>query len=125
MDNFQIKVQAVSSKKEIRGIRFRQHRPTKVLLDDWEHSQEVESEELREKYERTFREVFCKIGNKETNMEVIGTILHKKSLLSNIIKRLDFDSTIYPAILDWSERSDLWQKSVSYTHLTLPTILLV
>ena len=121
VDGFDCKLQAVSAKKEIRGIRFREFRPTKILIDDFEHSQEVESEEIREKYENIFREVFSKIGNKETNIKVIGTVLHKRSLLQTIIKRPDYSSKVYPAILEWSERQDLWDRWKDiYTDLDDP-----
>ena len=119
--DFRAKIQAVSAKKEIRGVKFGAHRPTKILIDDFEHSQEVESEEIREKYFNIFSEVFSKIGNKDTNIEVVGTILHKRSLLSGILKRADYKSAKHPAILEWSEREDLWQKwREIYTDLDNP-----
>lgn len=101
---------AVGSKKEIRGIRFGAARPSKVILDDFEHSTEVENEEIRDKYESTFKDVLSKIGNKKTNIEVIGTILHKKSLLSKILKNPKYKAKTYKAVESWAENKALWQK---------------
>lgn len=109
-DGNQIKVQAVSSKKEIRGYRFGASRPSKIVIDDFEHSQEVESEDLRDKYMRTYSEVFSKLGTKKTNIDVVGTVLHQDSMLKKIIKNPTYDARVYKAISAWSKRKDLWGK---------------
>ncbi len=108
--NHQIRFLAVGSKTEIRGIRFGSARPSKIILDDYEHSTEVENEEIRQKYENTFKDVFSKIGNKSTNIEIIGTILHKKSLLVQILKNPRYESQTYKSIISWAEDKTLWEK---------------
>lgn len=101
---------AVGSKTEIRGIRFGASRPSKVILDDYEHSTEVENEEIRDKYEANFKDVFSKIGNKNTNIEVIGTVLHRKALLVKILKNPRYSGKTYKAIISWAENKELWNK---------------
>jgi len=108
--NHKVRFIAVGSKKEIRGARFGSARPSKIIIDDFEHSTEVENEEIRDKYENTFKDVFSKIGNKKTNIEVIGTILHKKSLLAKILKNPKYTAHKYKAIESWAIRKDLWNK---------------
>jgi len=101
---------ALGSKTEIRGIRFGAARPSKVVCDDVEHSTEVDNEEIRTKMQDWHNDVISKIGNKETNIEYIGTVLHRDSLLANILKNPKYESRRYKAIISWADRKDLWEK---------------
>lgn len=105
-----IMVQAFSSGAEMRGIRYKEHRPSKVVLDDAEHSEEVFNEELRAKHRDWFFEVISNIGDEQTNIELVGTVLHKDSLLMNLAKNPAYNSKIYKAIISWSDRQDLWDQ---------------
>ena len=105
-----IRLLALGSKTEIRGIRFGDSRPTKVLCDDLEHSIEVENEEIRDKYEALFADVISKVGTKHTNIDVIGTILHRKALLVKILRNPAYSSRQYKAVISWADRKDLWEK---------------
>jgi len=103
---------------EIRGVRVGPDRPSKIVADDMEHSEEVNNEELRQKYFDWFFQVISKVGNKFTNIHVIGTILHPDSLLVGLTKNAAYDSKIYKAIISWSARQDLWNEwTKQYTNL--------
>ena len=102
--------QAVGAGAEIRGIRFGEARPSKIIVDDCEHSEEVLNEEIRRKYEEWYFDVVCKIGDERTNIEFIGTILHDESLLSKLLKNPGYEPRLYRAVISWSEREDLWSK---------------
>ncbi len=103
---------------EIRGVREREHRPSKIVADDMEHSEEVLNEDIRKKYEDWFFQVISKVGNKFTNIHVIGTILHPESLLIGLTKNPGYESKIYKAIISWSSRQDLWNEWTKiYTNL--------
>lgn len=39
----------------------------------------------------------------------MGTILHKKSLLSNILKNARYTGKLYKSVISWATRTDLWQ----------------
>ena len=93
---------------EIRGIRFGAYRPTKIILDDSENSEEVHNEALRKKAEDWFFQVISQIGTKDTNLDFIGTILHREGLLNKLLKNPAYDGRLYKAIIQWSERRDLW-----------------
>jgi predicted phage terminase large subunit-like protein len=101
---------AVGRGAQIRGVRFGPHRPTKIICDDLEHSEKVYSEKQREKTENYFREDIGKVGNEKTNIEVIGTILHRESLLSGLLKNPAYQSKKYQSIIQWPERKDLWDQ---------------
>jgi predicted phage terminase large subunit-like protein len=108
--DYKVKVQGFSAGAQVRGIRFGPHRPTKIVLDDVEHSEEVFNEALRRKRELWYHEDVVKAGAKDVNIEFIGTVLHRDSLLKNIAKNPMYSGRIYRAVLSWSEREDLWEK---------------
>lgn len=106
----EIMLASFGSGAEIRGIRFGEHRPSKVICDDVEHSEEVFNEEIRNKYEDWYFQVVSQVGNEETNIDFVGTVLHPRSLLKKLSENPVYNSKIYPAIMQWSEREDLWQR---------------
>lgn len=113
-----ILLQAVGAGTEMRGFRYGESRPTKIILDDVEDSEEIHNEELREKVRDWFYEVVSKLGDVGTNIEVVGTILHRDSLLMKLNRNPSYQSKIYKAIIEWSPRQDLWNQWKSiYTNL--------
>jgi len=105
-----IALEAFSVGTQLRGITHRQYRPTKVVLDDAEDSEAVESPEQREKLAVWFNEVLENIGNGYTNVVAVGTLLHSDSLLANILKRPDFESRVFRAIESFAENAALWDQ---------------
>lgn len=100
---------AVGRGSELRGIRYHQARPSKIVLDDVEHSEEVYNEKSRRKTEDWFNEDVQKCGDTRTNIEIVGTILHKDSLLAKILDKPSYDSVKYKAVISWSENESLWE----------------
>lgn len=101
---------AVGRGSEVRGIRYNQFRPSKIVLDDVEHSEEVYNEKTRRKTEDWFNEDIGKCGDTRTSIEFVGTVLHKDSLLAKLLANPSYDSKKYKAITSFSEREDLWEK---------------
>jgi predicted phage terminase large subunit-like protein len=101
---------AVGKGSEVRGIRIGQYRPTKVISDDVEYSEEVYNEAIRDKTEAWYHEDVGKVGDTGTNFEFVGTILHKDALLPKLIRNPAYEGSIYKAIISWSEREDLWNE---------------
>lgn len=101
---------AIGRGSELRGIRHGEYRPTKIILDDVEHSDEVYNEKTRKKTEDWFLEDVTKAGDTGTNIELVGTVLHKDSLLAKLMRNPAYKSRLYKAIISWSDREDLWNK---------------
>ena len=101
---------AMGAGTEMRGIRYRDARPSKIILDDVEHSTEVENELLRDKVEQWYFDVVSKIGDEKTNIEIVGTILHERSLLRKLLDNPRYKGREYKAIISWADRRDLWDK---------------
>jgi predicted phage terminase large subunit-like protein len=96
----------------VRGISFREARPTKFICDDVEIPEEVLNEHVRQKTADWFFEDVSKAGTAGvTNIEFVGTVLHKDGLLKKVLANPRYDSRPpFKAILSWSEREDLWEK---------------
>lgn len=111
-------LKTVSAGTEIRGLRYREARPSKIILDDAENTEEVDNEELREKTKKWFFEVVSNLGSNQTDIEIVGTILHRNSLLMTLNQNPAYTTNIYRAVLSWAERKDLWDKwRTIYTNL--------
>lgn len=94
---------------QVRGIRWKQHRPSKLIFDDFESSDEIANETLRKKTEAVYHEEFGKTGNQFTNIEFVGTVLHKDALLPNLLKNAAYDGALYKAVISWSKNEELWE----------------
>lgn len=96
----------------LRGVHYKHHRPTLVLLDDLLKDDTAKSETKREQVKSTFRDVVIPIGTRDTNILVVGTILHEEDLMSDLLKgRIPGVRSIKKAaIIQWSERDDFWSK---------------
>jgi predicted phage terminase large subunit-like protein len=109
---------SVGAGKEIRGIRFGAKRPSKIVCDDTEHSDEVLNEALRTKYEDWYYQVISQIGNENTNIDFIGTILHRESLLSRLLVNPAYTGKVYKAVITWADNTKLWAEwQKIYTNL--------
>lgn len=95
---------------EVRGIRHNETRPSKIICDDVEHSEEVYNEKTRAKTEDWFFEDVTKAGDTGTTIDFLGTVLHKDSLLSKLLKNPSYTGKTFKSITRWSSRMDLWKQ---------------
>lgn len=101
---------AVGSGTEIRGLRFGESRPTKIILDDVEDTEEVQNPDLRAKIRDWYFEVVRQLGSNYTNIEIVGTVLHRDSLLKKLEKNPAYKTRLYRAVISWAENQKLWQQ---------------
>lgn len=101
--------------QKIRGLKFREFRPTFVAIDDLENEELVESAERRTKLANWLKfNVLQGLAKDNSQVLMTGTILHENSLLNTIIEKRDpiFTSWVvkrFQAILNsgqsyWPER---------------------
>lgn len=100
----------------IRGIKSKQYRPSKIILDDIESDEHIESSEQRNKYADNFSIGIVPAKDVEGTIKYVGTILHHDSLLMNLIK--SHEGKIYKAFdpLD-PENTLLWPERWTYVRL--------
>lgn len=96
----------------LRGIHYKQFRPTLVLLDDLLKDDTAKSETKREQVKSTFTDVVIPIGTRDTNILAVGTILNEEDLMADLLKGKipGVRSIKKSAIIKWSEREDLWSE---------------
>lgn len=72
---------------KIRGLKFKNHRPDEVVIDDLENLELVYSKERRKKLQSWFDyDLEPAMDRYNKNIKYIGTILHYKSLLKQVIE---------------------------------------
>ncbi|MCW2278727.1 phage terminase large subunit [Heliophilum fasciatum] len=104
-------IESASMGKQLRGKRNGSYRPDLVILDDLESAKNTNTPELREKNLHWFNSVVVPIGDPtRTAFLYMGTIVHPNGLLPTVLKRADFESRVYSAILSRPEREDLWEQ---------------
>ena len=90
-------------------------------MDDSEHSDHAQNEEIRESYEAWFFEVIQRLGDPNTNIYMVGTVLHRESLLMRLVNNPAYDSKLYKSIISWADNEDLWDKWKSiYANIENP-----
>ncbi len=104
-----ILVESSSIGKQMRGKRNGAYRPDLVICDDLESSKNTNTVELREKNLHWFNSVVMPIGDPDrTAFVYMGTAVHQSGLLFEVMKRADFESKLFSAIISPPERQDLW-----------------
>ncbi len=108
-----IRVAALGAEQKIRGRRHREHRPTMIILDDFESEESVRSAEQREKRAEWLDRAVLKAGEPGTNVIAVGTILHYDALLARLTdpaKSPGWVGRKFKSVISFSERQDLWDR---------------
>jgi len=114
-----VMIRAYGAGQGIRGMRHRDQRPGLIIVDDLEETDTVIVEEQRQKLLAWFSGTLLKAGHPDTNVIVIGTILHHASLLAQLVdeqSRRGWRGRTYKAVIDFSPRADLWEHWSSIYH---------
>lgn len=106
------RVMAVSPKTQVRGLNDKGNRPTKIILDDAENSEHVQTQMQREKMRKWFYEDISKLGTSHTNVKLVGTSLHIDALLEDLFKNPGFTPRRYRAVIKFADESaqPLWEE---------------
>ncbi len=108
-------IQAAGTGTKIRGARERQNRPSLIICDDIENDDHVRSQIERDRVALWFNRTLMNMGDKRTNVLVLGSALHRESLLMKLMKRpgwivprFDGKKGPFKAIEQFPRRMDLW-----------------
>ena len=107
-----IKVRALGANQKMRGRRYKENRPSLIILDDIENDQNTQSQEQREKLFDWFTGAILKVGDVGTNVICVGTIQHYDSLLAKLMhkhKMPEWDKIMYKSVIEWSKKKIYWQ----------------
>lgn len=117
--NFGARIMAIGRGQSVRGLKYINHRPDLIILDDIEDDKSCDNKELRmELQEWLDKQVIPGVNSSDGNIAAFGTILHPDSLLANLslnknrlLKYTDFQ-TMFFAALDDKEES-IWEDKFS------------
>lgn len=105
------KVTAKGLQTQLRGLRHKESRISLILVDDAESRDSTNTAELINKSKEWFKDDMMPALTEDGTVVYLGTILCYDSLLDYVIReRKDFSSRKYPAVIEWSERDDLWEE---------------
>lgn len=94
----------------LRGIKYRQNRPSLIILDDCDGEDNTNTEELRKKAKQWLHSVLFPCSAARATFAIVGTIVHSDAILENVLtlsKYNNFDRKKYRAITKFSE-CELW-----------------
>lgn len=105
-----VSVDAVGKGKKIRGRRYKQWRPTLIILDDPQNEADAESPSQMEKDWRWFVAALTYAGDDYTKFVVIGTMLDKRCIVGQCEKLPSFTTFRYKAVIKWPRRMEYWNE---------------
>jgi len=115
------RVWASSVASTIRGKKHAGTRPTRIVLDDYEHPKHVLSAQQREYSWQFLQNDIDKAGRVGTTIDVLGTVLHPDAVLARIARDPGWSSALYRSVIRWPSRSDLWEQArLLWADLTAP-----
>ncbi len=103
------RMDAFSAGSEVRGLGHGEWRPTWIILDDVERSDRVRSARQREALVEWFDEVIVNLGSGTTNIDLVGTLLHRDALPARLMLRPDACAATFVSIESEADRQDLWE----------------
>ena len=101
-------VKAQSFFSQIRGLKKKEDRPTRMIFDDVTHGERVFSEVQREKAKRQYETDIVNAGTPTTSYIFVGTTIHKNDLVTELSQNPLWNSKTYPAIIKWPNDMNKW-----------------
>lgn len=86
---YNAKIMACSTEQSIRGLRYGEHRPDLLILDDIENINSVKTRESRDKTYTWFDSEITPIGDRKTKIIILGNILHQDSMIKRLESEID------------------------------------
>ena len=110
-------VEALGKGNNVRGRKFRQFRPTLIIVDDPQNDEDILSPNTRKKDVEWFDKALVPAGDTGTNYFVVGTMLHRECIVGELANRADFDIVKFASIISWPTHLDtLWAQWIKYYH---------
>ena len=101
-------IEALGTGQQVRGKRYKQYRPSLIVVDDPDNDAEVKRPTTRQNHIEWFDRALSSCGDSNTNIVVIGTMLHRECIVGHLEKRPDFKVVKFQSIMAWPKRMDMW-----------------
>lgn len=103
-------IEAFGTKGKIRGRRKNKDRPSLIVVDDPQNDENIESADQRKKDQNWLDKAVIPAGNKRTNIVLIGTALHRHSLVMNASRNAGWKSKLFKSVIQWPDNMKLWNQ---------------
>lgn len=104
-----IRIEAVGTGSKVRGRTNLTSRPTLIIGDDLQNDESVESATQRDKDYEWLNRVLVPAGDKNTNIIVLGTALHRDDIQQRLKKTPGWRSRTYSSVIKWPRAlNTLW-----------------
>ena len=121
--DFQIQVgcmyRAFTPRTAIRGILRNNKRPSKIVPDDAEDRETVLTPLRRQRFVDWWNADVMKLGDKETNIDAVGTVLHPESLLATLLTNPGYYAQTYQSVIHFADTTEAWQQWSHWRELIL------
>jgi predicted phage terminase large subunit-like protein len=94
----------------VRGRKYKQYRPSLIILDDPQETDDVNSPTVRENDIEWMKRSLFPVGDTGTNIFVVGNDLHVQSMVGWCTRNSEFKCIKYSAIEVMPTRMDLWDE---------------
>ena len=102
------------AEQKVRGLLWRNKRPSLILVDDLEEDEAVLSPERREKLRNWFFNALIPCGSVKVKVRFVGTILHLDSLLSRLLEDDQWLTAVFRAHKSYDDFSELlWPERIT------------
>lgn len=103
-----IKVEALGTRKKVRGRAHGPHRPGLIIIDDLENDDGVQSPTQRNKVLRWLNRALLPSGSEGCNVLFVGTALHPEDALQKIKQTPGWKTESFRSLITEPMRQDLW-----------------
>lgn len=118
-----IKVEALGTRKKVRGRSHGQYRPGLIVIDDLENDDGVQSEGMRTRVWNWLTRSLLPCGAPDCNVVAIGTALHPEDALQVLKEQPGWETESFAALIHEPTRLDLWEQwRLLYRDASLPPI---
>jgi predicted phage terminase large subunit-like protein len=118
-----IKVEALGTRKKVRGRTHGPHRPGLIIIDDLENDEGVQSPAQRDKVFKWLNRALLPCGSEHCNVLFVGTALHPEDALQKIRNIPGWRFQTFAALSRPPIRQDLWDDwRVLYRNLAVDSL---
>lgn len=103
-------IEAIGKGAAVRGRKYKKYRPTLVIVDDPQSDEDCESPNTRVKDLAWFNKSLMPVGDTDTNIFCVGTMIHRECIVGALEKRADFKSVKFASIIAWPTNMNLWEE---------------
>ncbi len=110
------RVESLGTGQKIRGRRQRATRPTLIVVDDPQSTEQCVSPLLRERAWQWLTRDVLNAGSPTTNVVVLGTALHRECIVCRLQRTPGWETHVFRSIVEWPQRMDLWRQWEAVLH---------